>query len=39
MSQMILKIGDLDLDFQGQIGLKTEKTFVGFLVNATTLEQ
>ena len=25
---MILKIGDLDLDVQGQIGLKTSKLFI-----------
>ena len=25
---MILKIGDLDLDLQGQIGLQTSKTFI-----------
>ena len=28
MSDMILKIGDLDLDLQGQIGLQTCKIFV-----------
>ena len=25
---MILKIGDLDLDLQGQIGLQTSKIFI-----------
>ena len=25
---MILKIGDLDLDIQGQIGLQTSKIFI-----------
>ena len=25
---MILKIGDLDLDLQGQFGLQTSKTFI-----------
>ena len=28
MSHTILKIGDLDLDLQGQIGLKTSKIFI-----------
>ena len=28
MSLTILKIGDLDLDLQGQIGLQTSKIFV-----------
>ena len=28
MSPMILKIGDLDLDLQGQIGLQTNKIFI-----------
>ena len=28
MSHTFLKIGDLDLDFQGQIGLQTYKIFV-----------
>ena len=28
MSHMILKIGDLDLDLQGQIGLQTSKIFI-----------
>ena len=35
MSQTGLKTGDLDLDLQGQIGLKN---FVRFLVNATTFQ-
>ena len=35
---MILKIGDLDLDLQGQIGNETKKFCVIFLVNATTFE-
>ena len=28
MSHMILKIGDLDHDLKGQIGLQTSKTFI-----------
>ena len=28
MSHMILKIGDLDLDLQGKIGLQTSEMFI-----------
>ena len=28
MSHMILKIGDIELDIQGQIGLQTSKMFI-----------
>ena len=28
MSHMILKIGNLDLDLQGQIGLQTSKIYI-----------
>ena len=38
MSHTGLKTGDLDLDIQGQIGLKTKKKILSFLVNATTFE-
>ena len=37
MSEMDLKTGDLDLDLQGQIGLKLNN-FARFLVNATTFK-
>ena len=37
MSETSLKTFDLDLNLQGQIGLKL-KNFVRFLVNATTFK-
>ena len=33
---MILKIGDLDLDLQGQIGLQTSKIFILSVKHRTT---
>ena len=34
---MILKIGDLDLDPHGQIGLQTSKIFISTVKHGTTL--
>ena len=34
---MNLKIGDLDLDFQGQIGLQTSKIFILTVKHSTIL--
>ena len=33
MSHKILKIGDLDLDLQGQIGLQASKTFISLFLS------